>query len=134
MIQRTAWSVVYKVVVMKRLPRSVDCPVELSLELLRGKWKPVILARLKDQPLRYGDLRRLIPRLSDKVLTERLADLQAQGLIVREERDAGVGLYRLTEQGQTLRPLLQSLYDWGEKRATELEVTVRSGSGEQPRL
>jgi DNA-binding HxlR family transcriptional regulator len=110
---------------MKRLPRSVDCPVELSLELLGGKWKPVILARLKDQPLRYGDLR-LIPRLSDKVLTERLSDLQAQGLIVREENGTGVGFYRLTEQGQTLRPILQSLYDWGEKRATELKVIVRS--------
>jgi DNA-binding HxlR family transcriptional regulator len=111
---------------MKRLPRSVDCPVELSLELLRGKWKPVILARLKDQPLRYGDLRRLIPRLSDKVLTERLSDLQAQGLIVREENGAGVGFYRLTEQGHTLRPILQCLYDWGEKRAAELEVIIRS--------
>jgi DNA-binding HxlR family transcriptional regulator len=111
---------------MKRLPRSVGCPVELSLELLRGKWKPVILARLKDQPLRYGDLRRLIPRLSDKVLTERLSDLQAQGLIVREANGTGVWLYRLTEQGQTLRPILQSLYDWGEKRATELKVIVRS--------
>ena len=111
---------------MKRIPRSVDCPVELSLELLGGKWKPVILARLKDQSLRYGDLRRLIPRLSDKVLTERLSDLQAQGLIVREENGTGVGFYRLTEQGQTLRPILQSLYDWGEKRATELKVIVRS--------
>jgi DNA-binding HxlR family transcriptional regulator len=126
LIQRTIWSVVYKAVVMKRLPRSVDCPVELSVELLRGKWKPVILARLKDQPLRYGDLRRLIPRLSDKVLTERLSDLQAQGLIVRESNGTGVGFYRLTEQGQTLRPILQSLYDWGEKQATELKVIVRS--------
>jgi DNA-binding HxlR family transcriptional regulator len=110
---------------MKRLPRSVGCPVELSLELLGGKWKPVILARLKDQPLRYGDLRRLIPRLSDKVLTQRLADLQTQGLIVREEGGAGIGLYKLTEQGRALRPLLQSLYEWGEKRATELNITVR---------
>jgi DNA-binding HxlR family transcriptional regulator len=68
------------------------CPVELAVGLLCGKWKPVILARLKDQPLRYGGLCRLNPRLSDKVLTERLADLQAQGLIVREESGAGVGL------------------------------------------
>src|SRR5258708_27483524 len=98
---------------MKRLPHSVGGPGELSLRLLSGKWKPVILARLKDQPLRYGDLRRLVPRLSDKVLTQRLADLQAQGLIVREESGAGVGLYKLTEQGQTLRPLLRSLYEWG---------------------
>jgi hypothetical protein len=66
---------------MKRLPRTFGCAVELSLELLGGKWKPIILARLKDGPLRYGELRRLIPSLSDKMLTERLADLQAIGLI-----------------------------------------------------
>jgi DNA-binding HxlR family transcriptional regulator len=47
---------------MKRLPRTFGCAVELSLELLGGKWKPIILARLKDGPLRYGELRRLIPR------------------------------------------------------------------------
>jgi DNA-binding HxlR family transcriptional regulator len=51
------------------------CPVEFSLDLLRGKWKPVIMARLKQGPMRYGQLRRAIPRLSDKVLTERLRDL-----------------------------------------------------------
>jgi DNA-binding HxlR family transcriptional regulator len=65
---------------MKRLPRTFGCAVELSLELLGGKWKPIILARLKDGPLRYGELRRLTPSLSDKMLTERLADLQAVGL------------------------------------------------------
>ena len=55
---------------MNRLPRTFGCPVELSLESFGGKWKAVILARLKDGALRYGELRRLIPQLSDKVLTE----------------------------------------------------------------
>lgn len=109
---------------MKRLPGSFGCPVELSLELLRGKWKPVILARLKDGPLRYGELRRLIPQLSDKVLTERLADLQAQGLVTRQGRQRG-GSYRLSHRGESLRPLLQALYDWGEAQASELKVNIR---------
>jgi DNA-binding HxlR family transcriptional regulator len=111
---------------MKGIPTSVGCPVELSVVLLGGKWKAVILARLKEQPLRYGELRRQISRLSDKVLTDRLAQLQEQGLIVREEAGSAAGQYRLTRRGQSLRPLLQQLYDWGEAQATELDILVRS--------
>jgi DNA-binding HxlR family transcriptional regulator len=111
---------------MKGIPTSVGCPVELSVVLLGGKWKAVILARLKEQPLRYGELRRQIPRLSDKVLTDRLAQLQEQGLVVREEAGSAAGQYRLTRRGQSLRPLLQQLYDWGEAQAAEFDILVRS--------
>ena len=60
---------------MNNLPKFVSCPVELSLTLISGKWKPVLLAHLKEGPLRYGELRKLVPRLSDKMLTQRLAEL-----------------------------------------------------------
>jgi DNA-binding HxlR family transcriptional regulator len=111
---------------MKRLPRTFGCSVELSLELLGGKWKPVILARLKDGPLRYGELRRLIPSLSDKMLSERLTDLQVLGLIepVSEEN----GGYRLSARGESLRPVLQALYDWGEAQACALQIEIRPPS------
>jgi len=110
---------------VKRLPRSVNCPTELALDLLGGKWMTVILARLKERPLRYNELRRLIPRLSDKVLAQRLADLQERGLVTR---DAAAGTrYRLTAQGRSLRPLLQQLYDWGEAQAARLGVAVDAG-------
>jgi DNA-binding HxlR family transcriptional regulator len=109
---------------MKRLPRTFGCAVELSLKLLGGKWKPIILARLKDGPLRYGELRRLIPSLSDKMLTERLADLQAVGLIAAVSEEDGGG-YRLSARGESLRPVLQALYDWGEAQASELRVAIR---------
>lgn len=108
---------------MKRLPKRFGCPVELSLEVLGGKWKPVILARLKEGPLRYGELRRLIAPLSDKMLTERLADLQAQGLIERVAGDA-TGPYRLSARGETLRPVLTALYEWGAAQADALQVTI----------
>jgi len=114
---------------MKRLPRTVGCATELSLELLGGKWKTVILARLKDGPLRYGELRRLIPRLSDKVLTQRLADLQQCGLVAREA-SRGEARYRLTPQAQALRPLLQHLYDWGQAQARRLGVTIAAAQEE----
>jgi DNA-binding HxlR family transcriptional regulator len=109
---------------MKRLPRTFGCAVELSLELLGGKWKPIILARLKDGLLRYGELRRLIPSLSDKMLPERLADLQAVGLIAAVSEQDGGG-YRLSAWGESLRPVLQALYDWGEAQASELRVAIR---------
>lgn len=112
---------------MRRLSKSVGCPVELSLELLAGKWKPVILARLKERPHRYGELRRLIPTLSDKMLSERLRDLESQGLIVRDAAaaDPGQRVYKLSRRGESLRPVLQALYDWGEMAAAELKVAIR---------
>ena len=108
---------------MKRLPKTFGCPVELSLQLLGGKWKTVILARLKERPLRYGELRALIPQLSDKMLTERLADLQEAGLVepAGGKRDGG---YRLSARGESLRPILQALFDWGSLQAEALHVSV----------
>jgi DNA-binding HxlR family transcriptional regulator len=111
----------------KRMPRTFGCPVELSVEYIRGKWKPVILARLKERPCRYGDLRRQIPALSDKVLTDRLRELEDQGLVAREPSvtEIGSAVYRLTKRGESLRPLLQALYDWGTEMANELEIEIR---------
>jgi len=113
---------------VKRLQKMFGCPVELSLQILGGKWKPVIMARLKEKPLRYGELRQLIPALSDKVLTERLRDLEMQGLVFREAArpDAKENVYRLTPLGETLRPVLESLYAWGEGAASELDVKFTS--------
>ena len=109
---------------MKRLQKTYGCPVELSLQVLGGKWKPVIMARLKEEPLRYGELRQLIPALSDKVLTERLRDLETQGLVNRAKTspDAKEIVYRLTPLGETLRPGLEALYAWGEGAAAQLDV------------
>ena len=109
---------------VSRLGKFYGCGVEFSLDLLGGKWKTVILARLKEEPLRYGELRRLIPGLSDKVLSERLQGLCEAGLVepvtVEEPKR-----YRLTCRGESLRPLLQALYDWGEASATEMGVHIR---------
>jgi DNA-binding HxlR family transcriptional regulator len=113
---------------MKRMRKTYGCPVELSLDLLGGKWKPVILARLKDRPLSYGELRGLIPDLSDKVLTERLKGLEARGLVTRLRHSARPARirYALTERGQSLRPVLQALYDWGAQAATDLNLQIRA--------
>ena len=109
---------------MKRMPRSANCPTEFALELLGGKWATVILARLKGGPLRYSDLRRLVPTLSEKVLTQRLDDLQERGLIAKQAIAANGSRYILTANAQALRPALQHLYEWGEAQAQRFGVTI----------
>jgi DNA-binding HxlR family transcriptional regulator len=67
--------------------------------------------------MRYGELRRDIPALSDKVLTERLRDLCEAGF-VRQERSGAASQYCLTKRGEMLKRMLQALYDWGHDNAT----------------
>jgi DNA-binding HxlR family transcriptional regulator len=107
------------------LRKSYGCPVEFSLDLLGGKWKMVILARLKQHPMRYGELRRAIPDLSDKVLTERLGGLREVGLVETLVDADGVTRYQLTARGGSLRSVLQTLYDWGQAEAETFEVSIR---------
>ncbi|NUS15038.1 MAG: helix-turn-helix transcriptional regulator [Streptomyces sp.] len=105
--------------------RPFSCPVELTLEVIGGKWATVVLAHLKEGVHRYGALRRRMPEVSEKVLVQRLRGLEARGLV---ERRAGGGTppevveYRLTEEGLSLVPVLEALYAWGEQRAARTGV------------
>jgi DNA-binding HxlR family transcriptional regulator len=93
--------------------------VELALAVLGGKWRVVILAHLKQQSLRYSDLRRLTPRVSEKMLTQRLHELCGAGLVIkRGER------YSLSSRGKSAAPVLQALYDWGQRVAPELGLRI----------
>jgi DNA-binding HxlR family transcriptional regulator len=108
------------------LRRTFSCHVELALEILNGKWKPVILGHLKQGALRFSELSRLIPALSDKMLAQRLKDLEELGLVTRDKR-GGRGArsqYALTPRGTTLRQVLQALNDWGELIASDVGAVV----------
>jgi DNA-binding HxlR family transcriptional regulator len=108
---------------VQRLPRHFGCPTEFTLQLLGGKWKTVILCYLKEGPLRYGELRAFLPRLSDKVLTERLKELQQSGLISRSAApSSNAARYRLSERGEALRSVLAAIYHWGDRHAAEFGV------------
>jgi DNA-binding HxlR family transcriptional regulator len=111
---------------MKKLRRTYNCPVELTLDVLGGKWSTVVLAWLKEAPHRYGELRARIPGLADKVLTQRLKQLESLGLVAkaRAGRTAAGHAYKLTARGESLRPVLSALYEWGEAKAAELHVTI----------
>ena len=111
---------------LKRLRRNYGCPVELSLDFVGGKWRTVILAWLKEAPHRYGELRKRVPGLTDKVLTQRLQELEALGLISKKPvgRQRSTHVYSLTARGESLRPVLDALYDWGAAIAPDLKVRI----------
>jgi DNA-binding HxlR family transcriptional regulator len=116
------------------LQRIFSGAAELTLEILGGKWKTVILRHLKDRPMHYGELRALIPRLSDKMLTERLQDLQEIGLVVRHKKGVrgAPSVYEISALGKSLKPALQALYDWGEQVADEMGATIESAEHPRP--
>lgn len=99
------------------------CGVELAVSLLGGKWKTVLLAHLKERPHRYGELRALVPKISDKMLTQRLGELVSLGYIVREADDAG-HRYRFAEAATSLRPVLEALHAWGLAEAVRRDVEI----------
>lgn len=108
------------------------CAVEFTLDVLGGKWKTVILARLKHSPMRYGELRRAIPGLSDKMLSQRLRDMVDAGLVDPCCEEGGDGRYTTTELGRSLGPALEALYAWGEASAEGLGAQVRGVTVDWP--
>ncbi|MGW5924138.1 winged helix-turn-helix transcriptional regulator [Nocardia fluminea] len=96
-----------------------DCPVEVTLTAISGRWTTLVLRELMGGPLSFGELRDRLPSLSAKVLTDRLRDLEARGLIARRTHP-GFPVrtsYALTDLGRVLRPLLIELYRTGNTLA-----------------
>jgi DNA-binding HxlR family transcriptional regulator len=94
----------------------IDCPTELAMEILGGKWKLVILEHLRDGVRRFGELRRLLPAITPRMLTRQLRELETDGIIHRHvyaEVPPKVE-YSLTDLGRGLEPLLTELRVWGE--------------------
>ncbi|MFG1792025.1 winged helix-turn-helix transcriptional regulator [Nocardia sp. NPDC049149] len=107
------------------LEKQFHCAVEVTVDLIGGKWKPVILAHLKEGVRRYGELRRLMPTTSEKMLVQQLRELEGDGLVRRTAFDTVPPQveYDLTEEGWSLVPVLTALYEWGEKRAERTGLT-----------
>ena len=97
----------------KELPA---CPVETTLTIIGDKWKVLILRDLMEGTRRFGELKRSIGSVSQKVLTAQLRDMEAKGLLTRTvyaEVPPRVE-YSLTELGQSLKPVLDAMWAWGE--------------------
>ena len=99
---------------MKELPA---CPVETTLSLIGDKWKVLILRDLLTGTKRFGELKKSIGSISQKVLTNQLRQMEADGLVHREvyAQVPPKVEYSLTKLGWSLRPILDAMWTWGEE-------------------
>jgi DNA-binding HxlR family transcriptional regulator len=103
--------------------RRYNCPVEAALDVIGGKWKIVILCWLRQGTHRFGELRRQIPGVSERMLTQQLRELERDGVVRREvypEVPPRVE-YSLTPFGETLRPVMDLLNKWGVRHLRRIE-------------
>ena len=110
-------------------PVPLGCPLETSLKLLAGAWTPQILWYLRTEERRFGDLKRDLGRISAKVLTTRLKELENRGVVTREVKHTSPPTveYALTVLGRRLGPILESIAEVGGELA---KIKVK---GEMPK-
>ncbi len=97
-------------------PTVYQCPVDAPIQVLGGKWKLVLLFYLLQEPRRNGELRRLVPAITQKMLTQQLRELEADGLVTRKvfEQVPPKVVYDINaDERRELEKLLQPLCDWG---------------------
>src|SRR5260221_4892587 len=107
-----------------------ECPIVRTLEVMGGKWKPIILHYLSEAPRRSGELGRLIPQASGKMLTQQLRELEADKIIRRKiYRQVPPKVeYILNPLRESLRPVMIAICAWGEHSAA-----IEDGGGSQDR-
>ncbi len=107
--------------VVKMNNKSYHCAMDITMDYIGGKWKTVVLWYLKDKTLRFGELKKQIPDITEKMLSIQLKNLEEDGLINRQVY-AEVPLrveYSLTEFGQSLIPVLNAIAKWGRTLGEE---------------
>ena len=103
------------------------CPVEATLDVIGGKWKGVILYKLLERPMRFSELKRQLPAITQRMLTLQLRELEEDGIVHREiykEIPPRVE-YSLTNFGKTLEPILLAMLTWGDQYTSQI-VTRKS--------
>ena len=101
-----------------------NCPVEATLSLIDGKYKPLILWHLVDCPLHYMELQRRIPSATPKMLSQQLRDLEECGMVHREviPEKPPKTVYSLTAFGESIIPVLDAMCQWGTAYMDGLDV------------
>lgn len=100
------------------------CGLDVALRYVGGKWKPIILFYMQNSPRRFGEIKRLVGGISEKVLIQQLRDLTEDGILTRYDyREVPPRVeYTLTDFGRTLVHALQPLCEWGNANRARLEM------------
>lgn len=95
-----------------------DCPIDLTLQVMGGRWKPLILYNLREGPRRFNELRRLMPSVTQRMLTQHLRELEADGILDRHVRAVVPPhvSYEISAEGRSLLPVLDAMATWGLQR------------------
>lgn len=93
------------------------CPLELVMDMISGKWKPLMIYHLKDGAMRSGDLQRSLTSIANKMFTQTARELENAGLLERIVYPVVPPKveYKLTQRGNSLLPILETLVEWGKK-------------------
>ncbi len=102
-------------------PKPEDCPVQVTLDVIGGRWKPLALYHLRGRTRRFNELRRLMPRVTQRMLTATLRELERDGVVRREvfPQVPPRVEYTMTPLGESLGPILDAMADWGALAARE---------------
>jgi DNA-binding HxlR family transcriptional regulator len=105
------------------------CAVEATLGVIGGRWKAAVLFKLSSGTKRFGQLRKLLPNVTQRMLTLQLRELERDGLVRRTvyaEVPPRVE-YELTAWGESLRPVIDAMVEWGERYRRRLDVRAKLG-------
>ncbi|MBS1635618.1 MAG: helix-turn-helix transcriptional regulator [Bacteroidetes bacterium] len=93
------------------------CPVDLTLSVIGGRWKGLVFWNLRAGAKRYGELKKILVGINDKMLTQVLRELEANGVVTRKVHEVLPPKveYSLSREGKKLLPVMQLMSNWGEK-------------------
>ncbi len=109
------------------------CPLTAALAAIGGKWKLIIIYWLAESPQHFAALRRLMPGISQKVLTQQLRELTGDEIVQRESRGTVPApvVYSLTEYGRSLLPLVEQVRVWGHRHIAEMSASATAEDGDR---
>ncbi|GAA0321600.1 helix-turn-helix domain-containing protein [Bacillus carboniphilus] len=112
------------------MDKSYHCPVEVTVEILGGKWKSRILWELHHTPLRFGELNRKVPAITKKMLAQCLQELERDELIIRSEYHEKVLRveYELSDYGRSTIPLISHMSSWGSQHLKRENIGAKRKS------
>jgi len=110
----------------KNISSKPSCPVDATIRLIGGKYKSMILWHLIDKPLRHGEIQKIVPQATPKMLTQQLRELEADKLLSRKVFPVVPPKveYSLTDFGRSLMPILTAMYDWGAEYMKKGEHSI----------